>query len=120
MSEILVKDRSHTCGKGTRDALTVLENINLEFRSGSFNTTLGTSLCGKSPLLKMMARLHAPTEGSISLDRNRLAGTEGKRGTVFQQDAVFPWMTMARNVSYGPRHRGARRRQQRALEAKWV
>ncbi len=120
MSEILVKDLSHTFGKGTPDALTVLEDINLEFRSGSFISIVGTSGCGKSTLLKMMAGLYAPTEGSITLDGNRITGTGRERGMVFQQDAVFPWMTVAKNISYGPRHREVSRKQQRALEAKWV
>ena len=120
MSEILVKDLSHTFGKGTPDALTVLEDINLEFRSGSFISIVGTSGCGKSTLLKMMAGLYAPTEGSITLDGNRITSTGRERGMVFQQDAVFPWMTVAKNISYGPRHRGVSRKQQRALEAKWV
>lgn len=109
MSEILVKDLSRTSGKGTPDALTVLEDINLVFRSGSFNTIVGTSLCGKSTLLKMMAESYAPTEGSITLDGNRIAGTGRNRGMAFQQDAVFPSMTVANNISYGPSHRGARR-----------
>ena len=120
MSEILVKELSHTFGKGTPGALTVLQDINLEFGSGSFNTIVGTSGCGKSTLLKMMAGLYAPTEGSITLDGDRITGTGRERGMVFQQDAVFPWMTVARNISYGPRLRGARRREQRRIEAKWV
>ena len=95
----------------------MLEDINLEFRSGRFNTIVGTSGCGKSTLLKMMAGLYAPTEGSITLDGNRITGTGRERGMVFQQDAVFPWMTVAKSISYGPRHRGVSRRQQRALEA---
>ena len=120
MSEILVRELSHTFGEGTPGALTVLQDINLEFRSGSFNTIVGTSGCGKSTLLKMMAGLYAPTEGTITLDGDRITGTGRERGMVFQQDAVFPWMTVARNISYGPRLRGARKRRQREIEAKWV
>ena len=120
MSEIRVIDLSHTFGKGTPDALTVLEDIDLDFLSGSFNTIIGTSGCGKSTLLKMMAGLYAPTEGSITLDGELITGTGPERGMVFQQDAVFPWMTVAKNISYGPRLRGAGKRKQREIESKWI
>ncbi|MDE0306072.1 MAG: ABC transporter ATP-binding protein [Albidovulum sp.] len=120
MSEIHVSNLFHTFGKGTPDALTVLENIDLVFLSGSFNTIVGTSGCGKSTLLKMMAGLYAPTGGSITLNGEEITGTGRDRGMVFQQDAVFPWMTVAKNISYGPRLRGAGKREQREIEAKWV
>ena len=120
MSEILVQDLSHTFGKGTPDALTVLEGINLDFATGSFNTIIGTSGCGKSTLLKMMAGLYAPTDGAITMDGKVIRGTGRERGMVFQQDAVFPWMTVARNISYGPRLRGASAAEQREIEAKWI
>ena len=110
MSDIRVENLSHTFGEGTLDALTVLEDIDLVFQSGSFNTIIGTSGCGKSTLLKMMAGLYAPTEGAITLDGELITGTGRDRGMVFQQDAVFPWMTVAKNISYGPRLRGASRK----------
>lgn len=120
MSEIVVDKLTHTFGKGSSDALTVLEDINLEFKSGSFNAIVGTSGCGKSTLLKMMAGLYAPTDGQITLDGVRIRGTARERGMVFQQDAVFPWMTVAKNISYGPRLHGASRAECAEIEAKWV
>ncbi|MCY6381258.1 ABC transporter ATP-binding protein [Hoeflea prorocentri] len=120
MPEIRVEDLSHTFGKGTPAALTVLEGINLTFESGSFNAIVGTSGCGKSTLLKMMAGLFEPSDGQMTLDGEVIKGTDQRRGMVFQQDAVFPWMTVARNISYGPRLRGASKAQQREIEEKWV
>jgi NitT/TauT family transport system ATP-binding protein len=120
MSNIVVDQLTHTFGKGTPDALTVLEDINLEFESGSFNAIVGTSGCGKSTLLKMMAGLYAPSEGAITLDGEEIRGTSQKRGMVFQQDAVFPWMTVARNISYGPRLRGTSKAQCKEIEEKWI
>lgn len=119
MSEIIVNGLSHTFGKGTPDALTVLEDINLTFESGSFTSIVGTSGCGKSTWLKMIAGLFAPSDGVMTLDGEPIVGTHRKRGMVFQQDAVFPWMTVAKNISYGPRLRGASRREQSEIEAKW-
>ena len=120
MSEIIVDNLSHTFGKGTDAALTVLEGIDLTFPSGSFTAIVGTSGCGKSTLLKMMAGLFEPSDGKMTLDGAIIRGTDRKRGMVFQQDAVFPWMTVAKNISYGPRLRGASKAQQREIEAKWT
>ncbi|MDJ0612199.1 MAG: ABC transporter ATP-binding protein [Rhizobiaceae bacterium] len=120
MSKIVVEKLSHTFGKGTDDALTVLDDINLSFESGSFNVIVGTSGCGKSTLLKMMAGLYQPSDGKITLDGETIEGTGRKRGMVFQQDAVFPWMTVARNISYGPRLRGASKKECAEVERKWI
>ena len=120
MSEIRAENISHTFGAGTPEALAVLEEIDLVFESGSFNSIVGTSGCGKSTLLKMMAGLYSPTRGAITLNGEKITGTGRDRGMVFQQDAVFPWMTVAGNISYGPRLRGASRRERREIEAKWI
>ncbi|MEM7042124.1 MAG: ATP-binding cassette domain-containing protein [Pseudomonadota bacterium] len=72
------------------NALTVLEDIDLAFESGSLNAIVGTFGCGKSTLLKMMAGLYALSDGRITLDGEEIRGTSQKRGIVFQQDAVFP------------------------------
>ena len=120
MPEIVVDNLSHTFGKETDDALTVLQDINLTFATGSFNTIVGTSGCGKSTLLKMMAGLFEPSDGRMTLDGEVIRGTDRRRGMVFQQDAVFPWMTLAKNISYGPRLRGAGRREQARIEARWI
>ena len=120
MSEIVVDNLTHTFGKGTDAALTVLDGINLTFPSGSFTSIVGTSGCGKSTLLKMMAGRFAPSDGEMRLDGNIIKGTDRRRGMVFQQDAVFPWMTVAKNVSYGPRLRGASKAEQREAETKWI
>jgi len=120
MSEISVKNLSHTFGEGTADALPVLVDINLTFPSGSFTSIVGTSGCGKSTLLKMIAGLFSPTNGEMTLDGSLIKGTDRKRGMVFQQDAVFPWMTVAKNISYGPRLRGASSEEQKEIAFKWA
>jgi len=120
MSEIVVDSLSHTFGIGTAEALTVLDGINLTFSSGSFTAIVGTSGCGKSTLLKMIAGLITPSEGRMTLDGESIKGTDRKRGMVFQQDAVFPWMTVSKNISYGPRLRGASKQEQLAIASKWA
>ncbi|WP_372573795.1 ABC transporter ATP-binding protein [Ruegeria jejuensis] len=120
MPEIKVDNLTHTFGKGGPAALTVLEGIDLTFESGSFNSIIGTSGCGKSTLLKMMAGLFDPSDGQMTLDGEIIQGTNRRRGMVFQQDAVFPWMTVSKNISYGPRLRGASKAEQAEIEAKWT
>ncbi len=120
MSQIVVENLSHTFGKGSDAALTVLEDINLTFEDESFTSIVGTSGCGKSTLLKMMAGLFVPSDGKMYLDGEVIKGTDRRLGMAFQQDAVFPWMTVAKNISYGPRLRGASAAEQRAIEAKWT
>ena len=120
MPEITVDNLTHTFGKGTESALTVLDGINLTFPSGSFTSIVGTSGCGKSTLLKMMAGLFEPSDGEMRLDGDIIRGTDRRRGMVFQQDAVLPWMTVAKNVSYGPRIHGASKAEQEAAEKKWI
>ncbi|MEX0348158.1 MAG: ABC transporter ATP-binding protein [Paracoccaceae bacterium] len=120
MPEIRVDNLTHTFGKGGPNALTVLEGIDLTFESGSFNSIIGTSGCGKSTLLKMMAGLFDPSDGQMTLDGEVIKGTNRRRGMVFQQDAVFPWMTVSKNISYGPRLRGASKAEQAEIEAKWT
>ncbi len=120
MSKIIVEKVTQTFGIDSGSSLKVLDDINLEIESSSFNVIVGTSGCGKSTLLKMMAGLFLPTEGRICLDGNEIKGTDRRRGMVFQQDAVFPWMTVAKNISYGPRIRGASRAECAEIEKKWI
>jgi len=68
----------------------------------------------------MIAGLFEPSDCRMTFDDEVIHGTDRRRGMVFQQDAVFPWMTVARNISYGPRLRGASTAEQRLVEEKWV
>lgn len=120
MSEIVLNKLSHTFGEGAPDALKVLEDINLTFLPASFTAIVGTSGCGKSTILKMIAGLFDPSEGEITIDGTIIKGTDHRRGMVFQQDAVFPWMSVAKNISYGPRLRGSSKDEQKRIESNWV
>src|ERR1700709_418693 len=91
---------------GVREGnLTVLADISLTIEQNSFVSLVGPSGCGKSTLLRMMAGLEKPSSGLILLDGTKIAGPNARTGMVFQQDAVFPWMTVQKNVEYGPRSR---------------
>jgi NitT/TauT family transport system ATP-binding protein len=103
----------------TRAPLTVLQDVDLTIPRGAFVSIIGQSGCGKSTLLRLMAGLLSPTQGEILHDDQTVRGLDRRLGFVFQQDAVFPWLTVARNVEYGPRCRGVPRAERERLVEQW-
>jgi len=81
--------------------LVALKDINLEIPQGQFVCLLGPSGCGKSTLLNAVAGFAPPTSGSITADGRLVTGPGPERGMVFQEYALFPWMTVADNVAFG-------------------
>ncbi|GHH99176.1 ABC transporter ATP-binding protein [Neobacillus kokaensis] len=81
-------------------ASTVLSDINLDIKEGEFVSILGPSGCGKSTLLSIVAGLTKPTSGEILLNGQRITKPGKDRGMVFQQAALFPWMTVEENVMF--------------------
>ena len=80
----------------------VLERVNLEIPSGSFNVLIGPSGCGKSTFLRLLLSMEQPTRGSILLDGEALPPEPGPdRGIVFQRYSVFPHLTVVQNVILG-------------------
>ncbi len=83
-----------------------LEGISLTLAEGRFVCIVGPSGCGKTTLLQIVAGFVVPTAGQVTLDGRPIAGPGPDRGVVFQQPALFPWMTVARNAEFGPMVRG--------------
>ena len=86
-----------------------LEDVSLYLKPGELMAVLGPSGCGKTTLLNIIAGFLAPTSGQALLNGHRVTGPHKERGMVFQQGALFEWMTVAENVSFGPRMGGAPR-----------
>ncbi len=74
-------------------------------------SVLGPSGCGKTTLLNIIAGFLVPTEGSIILNDNTVTGPGPERGMVFQQGALFEWMSVRNNVSFGPDMKGMARKE---------
>lgn len=76
-----------------------LEQISLEIPAGQFVTLLGSSGCGKSTLLRLIAGLQSPSRGSLRWNGNNITGPSLERGVVFQDYALFPWMSVVDNIA---------------------
>lgn len=91
--------------RGAEDVV-ALSHVDLEVKPLETVALVGPSGCGKSTLLNLIAGFSLPTEGSIAVEGKPVTGPGPDRAVVFQGDAVFPWLTVRRNVTYGPRMRG--------------
>ncbi|HZE38172.1 MAG TPA: ABC transporter ATP-binding protein [Stackebrandtia sp.] len=101
---------SKTYGRGP-DAVQALDRVDLDARGGEFVCLLGASGCGKSTLLSLVAGLDAATAGSVDIGQHRVS-------LMFQEPALFPWLTVAGNVELAGRVRGEARdaRRERSAE----
>lgn len=82
-----------------------LENINLVVDEGEFVALVGPSGCGKSTLLYIIGGF-LPAVGEVLINGASIMGPGVDRGIVFQEYALFPWMTVKKNIAYGPKRRG--------------
>lgn len=81
--------------------LEVLSGVDLDVAEGELVCLLGKSGCGKSTLLRLVAGFLSPDSGSVEVGGERIAGPGPDRCVVFQEDALFPWLTVRENVAFG-------------------
>ncbi|MEN6642459.1 MAG: ABC transporter ATP-binding protein [Armatimonadia bacterium] len=96
---------------GGQREVTALEDMNLEVEEGEFIVVVGPSGCGKSTLLHLIAGLQQPDCGEIVLDQ----ADQGPPVLIFQEAALFPWLTVQGNVEFGLKVRGVPPAQRRAI-----
>ena len=99
---------------GTPKALTAIDGLTLDVAPGEFVALLGPSGCGKSSLLYLVAGLEAPTDGVLYCDGEPITGPAPDRGMIFQEASLYPWLTIADNVSFGLKLRGVSAAQRHA------
>ncbi len=97
-----------------------LKDANLRINQGEFVTLIGASGCGKSTLLRIIAGFEKPTSGEALMWSKPILEPEPQRGMVFQDYALFPWLSVRDNIAFGPTSRGVPRAQARATVEHFV
>jgi NitT/TauT family transport system ATP-binding protein len=116
-SKIQVQGVSKTFGRAATPALA---EVTLDVAERELVCLLGPSGCGKSTLLNIVAGFLAPTTGAVLVDGRPVTGPAPDRGVVFQEYALFPWLTVAGNVQFGPAMRGRPAAERRELVARYL
>ena len=84
----------------------VVQDCSFTIESNKLTVMIGPSGCGKSTLIRLLAGFEMPTSGTIALNGKPITGPGRDRLVVFQESALFPWMSTYDNIMYGPRARG--------------
>ena len=100
--------------------INALSDANLSIRKGEFICLIGASGCGKSTLLRIMAGFEQPTLGEALMWGKPIDGPDPTRGMVFQDYALFPWLSVRDNIGFGPSSRGLSRGEVNATVDKFV
>lgn len=104
LGEIRVDNVCRSYGSGPF-AKTVVEKCSFTIERNKLTVMIGPSGCGKSTLIRLLAGFERPDSGSIQIDGRPITGPGKDRLVVFQESALFPWMTTMDNILYGPRAR---------------
>jgi NitT/TauT family transport system ATP-binding protein len=94
--------------------LQALSRINLDVAPGEFVCIIGPSGCGKTTLLYLLAGLETPSHGRVMVDGAPVVGTDPSRVLLFQEAALFPWLTVEDNIQFGLRMKRARHDERQA------
>jgi NitT/TauT family transport system ATP-binding protein len=97
-----------------------IRQVSFTARAGEFVCIVGRSGCGKTTLLRLIAGLEVPTDGSIVVDGERVVGPSSSRGVIFQEYALFPWRTVVDNVAFGLEIKGLAKQDRLELARRYV
>ena len=106
-------------GKGASTVL-ALDHVSLKFNRGDFICIVGPSGCGKTTLMQTLAGFLQPSSGQVLVDGQTIKGPGPDRGVVFQQAALFPWMTVAANAGFGPKVLGVNEHERSERVEHWL
>ena len=102
------------------EEIEALGRIDLTVGKGQFVCLIGASGCGKSTMLRIIAGFEEPTTGGISVQGRSITGPGRDRGMVFQDYALFPWMTVRENIGFGPRQRNLAKKEIKAIADEYI
>jgi NitT/TauT family transport system ATP-binding protein len=105
---------------GAQGRVTALKDIDIQVRKREFVSVIGPSGCGKSTLIRILAGLDQPSFGEVRLDGKVVAGPGAERGMVFQGYTLFPWLSVKKNVMFGMKMKGLKRREAETRALQWL
>jgi NitT/TauT family transport system ATP-binding protein len=106
MGDLQIRDLNQSFPREDGSELTVLDHLSFDVRDKEFVCILGSSGCGKTTLLRLIAGLDTSRSGSIILDGEEMKGPSAKVGFVFQEYSLFPWRTVIDNIAFGLEMKG--------------
>ncbi len=101
MKKGITIEHVHMTYSGITGTVEALRDVNFVIEPGEFICVVGPSGCGKTTLLNVLAGFLPPTSGRVLMDDREIHGPGPDRGVVFQQYAVFPWLTVRENIEFG-------------------
>ena len=110
--------RSVRMAYGADQTKVVLDDCSFTVTRGKLNVLIGPSGCGKTTVVNLLAGYERPTGGEILLDGEPVTGPGSSRLVVFQETALFPWLSVLDNVMFGPAVRGTMKRAEAKREAR--
>ena len=110
IGEVRLRDVGQVYKRGQQHEI-ILRKCSFDITPGKLTVLLGPSGCGKSTLIKLIAGYEKPTLGSITIDGSPVKGPGCDRTVVFQETALFPWMTLRENIMFGPVEQGSDKKQ---------
>ena len=106
--------------EGRNGKMVALNGVDLDIMENEFICVVGPSGCGKSTLLNIIAGLLEPTSGAVYVNGKKVEGTGTERGVVFQQYALFPWLTVLKNVMFGLKLKGMSDEEAKEIAMKYI
>ena len=106
--------------QGRNGEVVALNGVTMDIYENEFVCVVGPSGCGKSTLLNNIGGLDTPTSGKILVDGQEVDGPSPERGIVFQQYALFPWLTVEQNVEFGLKLKGMSKEERKETAHKYL
>lgn len=119
--DVIVKiDHVEKIYQGRSGEVVALNGVDMEIRENEFVCVVGPSGCGKSTLLNIIAGLERPTSGRVCVKGKEVVNPGSERGVIFQQYALFPWLTVKKNVKFGLKLRGVKEPELSEIADKYI
>jgi len=116
MSQPLIKiEHVYKTYKGISGDVEALKDVNLEIDENEFVCIVGPSGCGKTTLLNILAGLETYDSGLVTMNGEPIVGPGIDRGVIFQQYALFPWLTVRKNMEFGLKYRNYTKEQKKEI-----